>query len=90
MEMRAFLGGSDSKESACHAGDSGLIPWSGRSAGEENSYSSMLAWRIPQYRNLVGQSPWGHKESDTTEQLTHTNTHNETHFTDEETEGMKG
>ena len=24
-------------------------------------------------RNLVGYSPWGRKESDTTEQLTHTN-----------------
>ena len=31
--------------------------------------SSILAWRIPQ-RSLVGYSPWGHKESDTTEQLT--------------------
>ena len=26
-------------------------------------------------RSLAGYSPWGHKESDTTEQLTHTNTH---------------
>ena len=26
-------------------------------------------------RNLVGYSPWCHKESDTTEQLTHTHTH---------------
>ena len=29
-----FLGGSDSKESVCNAGDLGLIPGSGRSPGE--------------------------------------------------------
>ena len=29
-----FRGGSDSKESACNAGDLGLIPGSGRSPGE--------------------------------------------------------
>ena len=33
-----FLGGSDSKESACNAGDLGSIPGSGRSPGEENGY----------------------------------------------------
>ena len=26
-------------------------------------------------RSLAGYSPWGHKESDMTEQLTHTHTH---------------
>ena len=31
-----FPGGSDSKESACNAGDLGLIPGSGRSPGEGN------------------------------------------------------
>ena len=31
-------GGSDSKESACSAGDLGSIPGSGRSPGEENGY----------------------------------------------------
>ena len=33
-----FLGGSDGKESACHTGDSGLIPGLGRSPGEGNGY----------------------------------------------------
>ena len=33
-----FLGGSDSKESACNAGDLGSIPGLGRSAGEGNGY----------------------------------------------------
>ena len=32
----SFPGGSDGKESACNAGDMGLIPWSGRSPGEGN------------------------------------------------------
>ena len=31
-----FRGGSDSEESACHAGDLGLIPGLGRSSGEGN------------------------------------------------------
>ena len=39
----------------------GKIPWR-RMATD----SSTLAWRIP-WRSLVGYSPWGHKESDTTE-----------------------
>ena len=33
---RGFPGGSDGKESACNAGDAGLIPGSGISSGEEN------------------------------------------------------
>ena len=31
-----FGGGSDGKESACNAGDPGLMPQSGRSPGEGN------------------------------------------------------
>ena len=31
-------------------------------------HSSTLAWKIP-YRSLVGCSPWGREESDTTERL---------------------
>ena len=43
-----FLGGSDSKESACNAGDPGLIPKLGRSPREGNgAHSIILAWRIP-------------------------------------------
>ena len=33
-----FPGGSDSKESACNAGDLGLVPGLGRSPGEGNGY----------------------------------------------------
>ena len=48
-----------------------------RSLGWEDSlekgmatHSSILAWRIPGTEELAGYSPWGHKESDTTERLT--------------------
>ena len=34
------------------------------------THSSILAWRIPWTEELHGYSPWGHKESDITEQLT--------------------
>ena len=34
---QGFPGGSDGKESACNAGDPGLIPVSGRSPGGEHS-----------------------------------------------------
>ena len=34
------------------------------------THSSILARRIPWTEEPVGYSPWGHKESDTTEQLT--------------------
>jgi len=70
--MRIYLnfpGCSDSKESACNAGDTGSIPGSGRSPGEGNGYSLQYsclgnptdrgAWKTT--------SPWGHKELDTIE-----------------------
>ena len=33
------------------------------------THSSILAWEIPWQRSLAGYSPWGHKESNTTERL---------------------
>ena len=33
------------------------------------THSSILAWRIPKTRSLVGYSPWGRKELDMTEGL---------------------
>ena len=49
-----------------------------RSLGQEDplekgmaTHSRILAWRIPWTEDLVGYSPWGHKKSDMTEQLTH-------------------
>ena len=36
--------------------------------------SSIPAWRIPWTEEPSSYSPWGHKVSDMTEQLTHTHT----------------
>ena len=33
------------------------------------THSSILAWRIQWTTSLVGYSPWGHKDSDMSEQL---------------------
>ena len=38
-------------------------------------HSSILAKKSQGQRSLVSYSPWGHKESDTTERLTQTHTH---------------
>ena len=56
---------SDGKESACNAGDPGLIPGSGRSPGERNGYPLQYSClrRSHGQRRLAGYSPWGHKES---------------------------
>ena len=69
--MEGFSGGSKSKESACNAGDLGLIFGLGRSPGEGNGnplrYSCLEnpmdggAWRATVH---------GVSESDMTEQLT--------------------
>ena len=37
-------GGSDGEESACNAGDAGLIPRLGRSLGEGNGYPLQYSW----------------------------------------------
>ena len=40
----AFPIGSAGKEFACNAGDPGLIPWSGRSPGEQIGYPLQYSW----------------------------------------------
>ena len=66
-----FLYGSTGKEATCNVGDLGMIPGLGRSPGEGNRYPFQYsALENPNgQRSLVGYSPWGCKESDTTEQL---------------------
>ena len=66
-----FPGSSDSKVSAYNAGDPGSIPGSGRSLGEGQGQPTpiLLPGKSHGLRSLVGYSPWGHKESETTEQL---------------------
>ena len=56
-----FPGGSDGKASARNVGDLGSIPGSGRSSREGIGN--------PLQRSCLGCSPWGCKESDTTERL---------------------
>ena len=43
------------------------LGWGDPLEKEMATHFSTLAWKIP--CNLVGYSPWGHKESDTTEGL---------------------
>ena len=66
-----FPGGSDGKESACNAGDLGLIPGLARSSGKGNGtpLQVLLPGKSHGRRSLVGCSPWGCKELDTTERL---------------------
>ena len=65
-----FPGGSDRKESACDVGDLGSVPGSGRSPGGGNGNPlQCFCLENPGQRSLAGYSPRGHKESDTTEQL---------------------
>ena len=44
MFILGFSGGSVGKESTCNAGDPGLIPGSGRSAGEGKGYPFQCSW----------------------------------------------
>ena len=62
-----FPSGSDSKESACNAGDLSSIPELGRSLEEGMATHTCLENPHGQ-SSLLGYSPWGHKESDVTEQ----------------------
>ena len=61
--------GSDGNESAWNAGDLGSIPGLGRSSGEGNGQPTPVFMPGESHgpRSLVGYSPWGCKESDTTE-----------------------
>ena len=63
--------GSDGKESACSVGDLGSIPGLGRSPWRREQLPTpvFLPGEFHGQRSLVGYSPWGHKESDTTERL---------------------
>ena len=66
-----FPDSSDGKESACKVGDQGSIP------GQEDPWRMewqptlvLLPGESHGQRSLAGCSPWGRKESDTTERLT--------------------
>ena len=66
--LLGFPGGSDRKESACDAGDPGLIPGLGR-------FSRRREWQLTPIflpgeshgqKSLAGYNPWGRKEVDVT------------------------
>ena len=60
------------KESACDAGDQGLIPGLGSSSGEGNGNALLYCClENSMDRSLAGYSPWGRKELGMTEWLTH-------------------
>ena len=67
----SFPGGSDSKESTYNVGDLGSVPGVGRSPGGGHGNPLQYSCLENPYgqRSLVGYSPLGHEESDTTEWL---------------------
>ena len=66
-----FLGSSEGKVATCNVGDLGLIPGLGRSPGKGHGNPLQYTFLENPHgqRSLAGCSPWGCKESDTTEQL---------------------
>ena len=73
--LLVFSCGSSGKESACNVGDLGSMPGLGRSPGAGHSYPLQYSClENPMDRRvLLGDSPWGRKESYMTEA---THTHN--------------
>ena len=77
----------NAKESACQSrsrGRHGFNPWVGKILWRRKWQPTpvFLLEKFHGQRSLVGYSPWGHKESDTTEHVrayTHTHTHTHTH-----------
>ncbi|CAI9161147.1 unnamed protein product [Rangifer tarandus platyrhynchus] len=66
-----FPGGSNGKEYASNVVDLGSIPGLGRSpgGGHGNPLQYSCLGNLHGQKSLMGYSPWGHTESDTTEQL---------------------
>ena len=67
--LSGFSGGSMVNNPPANVGDEGSIPGSGKSPGEGNGNLVFLPGKPYGQRSLAGYSPWGHKESDTTEWL---------------------
>ena len=66
IAIHGFPCGSAGKESACNVGDHSLIPGLGRSPREEKGLPTSVLWP-GEFHGLY--SPWGRKDSDTTEWL---------------------
>ena len=73
-----FPGGVVVEKLPSNAGDTrdaGLIPGSGRTMEKElAAHSSILVGKFHGQRSLMGYSPWGHKELETTKRA-YTHTH---------------
>ena len=71
VRSSSFPGGSVGKNPPANAGNSGLIPESETSlgGGHGNPFQYSCLENPHGQRSLAGYSPWGRKESDTTEQL---------------------
>ena len=63
---KGFLGGSAGEESACNAGELGLIPGLGKFPWRKEWLPTPVFWPR-EFHGLY--NPWGRKESDTTERL---------------------
>ena len=72
VKIKCFPGDPVGKESACYVGGRGWITGLERSPGKGNGKSAptFLPRKFHGQRSLMDCSPWGHEESDTTEQLT--------------------
>ena len=68
------------KETACQRRRRGFNPWIGKFPWRRKWQPTpvFLPRKLHGQRSLAGYSPWGHKESDTTE-YTHTHTHTPEH-----------
>ena len=66
-----FPGGSDSKEICWQCRRPGFDPWVGKSPWRREWLPTPIFWpgEVHGQRSLATYSPWGGKESDTTEQL---------------------
>ena len=66
-----FPGDSNGEESTCNVGDLGSMPGLGRSpgGGDGNPIQYSCLENPHEQRSLAGNSPWSHKELDTTEWL---------------------
>ena len=66
-----FSGGSSGKQSACDGGNVASISgWEDPRRRAWQPTPVFLPGEVHRQRSLAGYSPWGHKESDTTERLT--------------------
>ena len=83
ITVQKVLVEKNKKNPTANAGDTSSIPGSGRSPREGNGNPLQYSWlENPQgQRSLAGYSPWGLKESDTTEQLSFHLTHCSAAFT---------